>query len=90
MVIRVRQRLLEAAQAFAEHKTPPPAVDNPEVYLGRVGQLFIPQGADWLEYTEDLRTPFVTHPPLDASLLSGPVNSPNGTQHVPHERSPMF
>jgi len=90
MVIRVRQRLLDAAVAFAEHKTPPPALDTPEVYLGRVGQLFIPEGADWLEYTEDLRKPFVSHPPLDASLLSGPVNSPNKTQHVPHKRSPMF
>ncbi len=39
MVIRVRQRLLEAARAFAEeHKAPPPPLDTPEVYRGPHGQ----------------------------------------------------
>jgi hypothetical protein len=55
-----------------------------------VGQIMIPEGADWLEYTEELRKPFVEHPPVDPILYSGPVNSPNGTRYVRHQRSPIL
>jgi len=91
MIIRVRQRLLEMARAFAEHKTPPPALDTPDAYLGRVGQVFVPEDADWLEYTAPLREAFVEHEPLDPMIMSGPVNSPNGTRYYAHQRpGPMF
>jgi phthalate 4,5-dioxygenase oxygenase subunit len=91
MVIRVRQRLLQAARAVANKEIEPPAVDTPDVYLGRVGQVMIPEGADWLEYTEKFRAPFVEHPPLDPILLAGSSKSPNGTRYVRHTRSgPMF
>lgn len=91
MVNRVRRRLLNAVKALARGDGPPPAVDDPDSYLGRVGQVMIPEDADWLEYTEKLRTPFIENPPLDPSLLAGPVNSPNGTRYVRHERSgPLF
>ena len=72
MVIRVRQRLLEATRAFAEHKAPPPALDTPEVYAARTGSVFIPEDADWLEYTEPLTKAFVTHPAPDPILTAGP------------------
>jgi phthalate 4,5-dioxygenase len=71
MVIRVRQRLLEAARAFAEFKTAPPALDTPEVYATRCGGAFLPEGSDWLEATEELRKPFIDHGPEINALAPG-------------------
>jgi phthalate 4,5-dioxygenase len=88
MVIRVRQRLLEAARAYAEHKTPPPALDTPEVYAARTGSVYIPEDADWLEYIEPLVKPFVDHGPVDPNLDAGPGFKTLGYHH---ERvGPMF
>jgi phenylpropionate dioxygenase-like ring-hydroxylating dioxygenase large terminal subunit len=57
-IIRVRLRLLEAAQALRERGSPPPAVDAPEVYRQRSGWLFLPQGVDYWEGSRDLRESF--------------------------------
>ena len=69
MVIRVRKRLMEAARALAERGATPPGVDNPEVYRVRSGGVILPEEADWLEATEDLRKAFVDHPELDAKVM---------------------
>ena len=71
MVIRVRRLLLAAARAFNEHGVTPPGVDNPEVYRQRSGGVFLPQGADWVEATKDLREAFVDHPELDPAISGG-------------------
>jgi phthalate 4,5-dioxygenase len=68
MVIRVRRRLMDAARALDERGLAPPGVDWPEVYRVRSGGVFLPERADWLEATVDLRKAFVTHPELSPSL----------------------
>jgi hypothetical protein len=68
MVIRVRRRLMEAARALAERGLTPPGVDTPEVYRVRSGGVFLPQGADWLAATAELRKAFVEHPELDPAV----------------------
>ena len=68
MVIRVRRRLMEAARALAERDLTPPGVDRPEVYRVRSGGAFLPEGAEWLEATSDLRKAFVDHPQLDPAI----------------------
>jgi phenylpropionate dioxygenase-like ring-hydroxylating dioxygenase large terminal subunit len=65
MVIRVRRRLIAAAQALREHGEPPPGAENPLVYRTRSGSVFLPKGADWIAATEDLRKAFVEHPELN-------------------------
>lgn len=64
MVIRVRRRLLAAARALAEQQIVPPGVDNPEVYRNRSGGVLLPEGADWIEDTKELRKAFVEHPEI--------------------------
>ena len=50
MIARSRRRLLKAARAFADAKTVPPGVDNPEVFLGaRSGYFLADQAVDWLD-----------------------------------------
>ena len=71
MVIRVRRRLMQAARALAQEGITPPGVDHPEVYRVRSGGCFLPEGADWLEATEDLRQAFVEHPELDPAISGG-------------------
>jgi len=68
MVIRVRRRLMEAARALVERGVTPPGVDNPELYGVRSGGAFLPEGADWLEGTAELRKAFVQHPNLDPTI----------------------
>jgi len=88
MIIRVRQRLLEAAQALAEHKIEAPGVDQPDEYLGRCGSVMIPEDADWLDYTEDLRKPFVDNGAQDPVLTAG---ASFDTRAYRHKRNgPMF
>jgi phthalate 4,5-dioxygenase oxygenase subunit len=72
MVIRVRRRMITAAQALAERGTVPPGVDNPEIYAVRAGGVFLPQDQDWLEGTEALRKGFAKHPEIDLSI-TGPL-----------------
>jgi phthalate 4,5-dioxygenase len=47
MIIRTRQRLLDAAVALREHGTPPPAAEHPEVCKVRGTNAILPEGADW-------------------------------------------
>jgi phenylpropionate dioxygenase-like ring-hydroxylating dioxygenase large terminal subunit len=72
MVIRVRRRMLAAAQALAERGTVPPGVDSPEVYAVRAGGVFLSRDQDWLKATERLRQGFTVHPDLDLSI-TGPL-----------------
>ncbi|WAH35687.1 Rieske 2Fe-2S domain-containing protein [Alicyclobacillus dauci] len=62
MVIRVRRRLLAAARGLAEKQVVPPGVDSPAVYRNRSGSTLLPEGADWIEATKELRKAFVDHP----------------------------
>jgi phenylpropionate dioxygenase-like ring-hydroxylating dioxygenase large terminal subunit len=59
MVIRTRRRLINAAKALRDHGTPPPAVDEPELFRIRSGGIILPRSADWLEATKPLREPAV-------------------------------
>jgi phthalate 4,5-dioxygenase oxygenase subunit len=72
MVIRVRRRLIAAVQAHMRSGAVPPGVDDPEVYRVRSGGVFLPEGADWVEATRELRMAFVEHPELDPTL-NGPL-----------------
>jgi phenylpropionate dioxygenase-like ring-hydroxylating dioxygenase large terminal subunit len=72
MIIRVRRRLLLAAQALAEQGLTPPGVDDPEVFGARAGGVFLPADADWLDATAELRRGFTRHPDLDLSI-TGPL-----------------
>jgi phenylpropionate dioxygenase-like ring-hydroxylating dioxygenase large terminal subunit len=72
MVIQVRRRLINAVKAHMERGITPSGVDNPEVYQVRSGGVFLPEGADWVEATRELRKAFVEHPELDPTL-NGPL-----------------
>jgi phthalate 4,5-dioxygenase oxygenase subunit len=72
MVIRVRRRLIAAVQAHMRTGAVPPGVDDPEVYRVRSGGVFLPEGADWVEATSELRRAFVEHSELDPAL-NGPL-----------------
>ncbi len=71
MIIRTRQRILNAVTALRDHDTPPPGVDDPQVYAVRSGSVFLPKGADWLKATEDLRRAYVAHPDIAAQAEAG-------------------
>jgi hypothetical protein len=58
MIIRVRRRLLQAAQELRENGTVPPGVDNPQVYRQRSGWALVPQGKDFWEELRPLREEF--------------------------------
>ena len=47
---------MEAARALAEDGTVPPGVDCPEVYRTRSVASILPESADWITGTEELRT----------------------------------
>jgi phthalate 4,5-dioxygenase len=72
MVIRVRRLVIAAVKAHMEHGVVPPGVDNPEAYRVRSGGVLLPEGADWVEATRELRQAFVEHPELDPAL-NGPL-----------------
>jgi len=72
MIIRVRRRLLMAAHALAEQGLVPPGIDDPDVFAARAGGVFLPDDAEWLAATEDLRRGFVKHPEFDATI-TGPL-----------------
>jgi phthalate 4,5-dioxygenase len=82
MIIRTRRRLLQAAQALAQAGTIPPGVDQPELYRQRSGGIILPEGADWVNATEDLRKAYVRHPELDPALAGrvGGQQPPNPVQ----------
>ncbi|MBV9326879.1 MAG: Rieske 2Fe-2S domain-containing protein [Chloroflexi bacterium] len=72
MVIRVRRRLIAAIRAHMQNGAVPPGVDTPEAYRVRSGGVLLPEGADWVEATRDLRQAFVDHKDLDPAL-NGPL-----------------
>jgi phenylpropionate dioxygenase-like ring-hydroxylating dioxygenase large terminal subunit len=72
MVIRVRRRLIAAIRAHMQNGTPPPGVDTPEAYRVRSGGVLLPEGADWVQATRELRQAFVDHKDLDPAL-NGPL-----------------
>jgi phthalate 4,5-dioxygenase len=55
MIIRVRQRLLDAARRLREDEVPPPGVLTPKAYTVRSGGVFLPNGLDWIDETAELR-----------------------------------
>jgi len=69
MIIRVRRRLLAAAQALMRDGAVPPGVDHPDAYAVRSGGALLPQGVNWIEATAELRKAFVEHPELDPSIV---------------------
>ena len=68
MIIRTRRRLLGAADAWAERRSPPPGVERPDAYRVRSGGVILPTGVDWAEATRELQRAFVAHPDLDPSV----------------------
>ena len=70
MVIRVRRRLMDAARALAETGAVPLSVDHPEVYRQRSGGVILPEDADWIKSTEELRKAYASHPQLDLTLAA--------------------
>ncbi len=57
MIANTRRRALHAARAFRDHGTPPPGVDNPEVFLeSRSGYFLADPAKAWLAaYAEQMR-----------------------------------
>jgi phthalate 4,5-dioxygenase oxygenase subunit len=54
-VIRVRQRLLQAAKALRDRGTRPPAALQPELYRVRGAAVLLPDGVPWFEASEEQR-----------------------------------
>lgn len=54
-IVRVRQRLVDAAKAMRDQGLVPPGVDAPNAYQVRSTLTFLPKETDWLEATETLR-----------------------------------
>jgi phthalate 4,5-dioxygenase oxygenase subunit len=81
MIIRARQRLLDAARAFDQHKVAPPALDTPEVYNTRSGGIFIPEDADWLEYIKPWTEPGLDRGKPDPNLEAGAGFKTLGFRH---------
>ena len=69
-IIRTRRRMIRAAEAFAATGELPPGVDNPAVFQQRSGWCVLPNDADWLEGTRELRKAFKQH---EADLLPNPL-----------------
>jgi phenylpropionate dioxygenase-like ring-hydroxylating dioxygenase large terminal subunit len=56
MIVRTRQRMIDAALAFQDKAVVPPAVDDPEVYRKcRSGSLVASADRDWLDIYEERR-----------------------------------
>jgi phenylpropionate dioxygenase-like ring-hydroxylating dioxygenase large terminal subunit len=54
-IIRTRRRLLSAARALQNNGVTPPGIHYPEQYRVRTGEIFLPEGADWVKATKELR-----------------------------------
>ncbi len=68
MVIHIRRRLMKAARDLTQNGIAPPGADNPAAFRVRSGGVFLPDGADWIAGTENLRKAFADHPELDPSI----------------------
>jgi hypothetical protein len=71
MVIRTRKRLIDAARALRDRAEVPPGVDNPEVYAVRSGGVVLPNDANWIAATAELRRGWAKHPDLSRDVLGG-------------------
>jgi phthalate 4,5-dioxygenase len=67
MIIRVRNRLLNAANALEKEGAVPPGVDEPQVYRARSGGIILDEGVEWFEATTELRDGYATVPEVDRS-----------------------
>jgi hypothetical protein len=67
-IIRTRKRLLDAAKAFVERGEAPPGVWNPEYYRVRTGEVFLPEGADWVQETDELRKSPLAGEPIEVPV----------------------
>jgi hypothetical protein len=67
MVIRVRERLLDAAMALRDKGTVPPGVDSAHVYRQRSGWVILPRGVDYWEATRPLREAFALEQLVEAA-----------------------
>jgi phthalate 4,5-dioxygenase oxygenase subunit len=77
MIIRTRERLIRAAEAYRDGGVMPPGVRDPEVYAVRSGWSVLPNGVDWQEATRDLRKAFVDRgAELSKSVPPSTVNKP--------------
>ncbi|MBV8087096.1 MAG: Rieske 2Fe-2S domain-containing protein [Chloroflexi bacterium] len=54
-IIRVRQRLLNAAKALRDHGATPPAAMQPELYRVRGAAVLLPDGEPWFEASAEQR-----------------------------------
>jgi phthalate 4,5-dioxygenase oxygenase subunit len=68
MIIRTRQRLLDAVKALRDTGTTPPGVDEPAAYGVRAGGIILPRAADWVEATRARVAGFVDHTGLDVEI----------------------
>jgi hypothetical protein len=55
MIARVRNRLVNAAEALDKEGVAPPGVDEPEVYRTRSVMATLAEGADWIDATAERR-----------------------------------
>jgi phenylpropionate dioxygenase-like ring-hydroxylating dioxygenase large terminal subunit len=69
MIIRTRQRIINAAKALRERGETPPGVDQPAIFAVRAGGAILSREADWIDATRDLRSGFVDHDDLDISIV---------------------
>jgi phenylpropionate dioxygenase-like ring-hydroxylating dioxygenase large terminal subunit len=67
-IIRTRKLLIDAAEALAKDGTIPPGVNNPEAYRIRTGEIFLPEGTDWVEATRELRKSPLAGPPIAVTV----------------------
>jgi len=58
MIIRVRQKLIEAARALREEGIEPPCLDTPATYGQRSGWTILPEGVDYWTGMRELREAF--------------------------------
>jgi phthalate 4,5-dioxygenase oxygenase subunit len=70
MIIRTRRAFINAAKALRDSGTLPPAVDQPQLYHQRSGQVILPKTADWWADTVDLRSRFDATPPMEAAPIA--------------------
>ncbi|HLY64232.1 MAG TPA: Rieske 2Fe-2S domain-containing protein [Chloroflexota bacterium] len=54
-IIRVRQRLLQAAKVLRDSGTTPPAAGEPELYRVRGAAVLLPNGVSWFEASDEQR-----------------------------------
>ncbi|HLF72072.1 MAG TPA: Rieske 2Fe-2S domain-containing protein [Dehalococcoidia bacterium] len=69
MIIRTRRRWIAAARALENEGILPPAVDEPQLYRQRSGEVILPRSADWWEGSRKLREQFA--PEAEAALAGG-------------------